>query len=70
MHYKNGRKAEPGDRVINLESGRSGIVHSLSAGSDTCNARLIQISNNDEYVTLSKCVHMDDVAKADIPIAQ
>ena len=67
MHYKNGREAKQGDRVIDLESGDSGIVHSLNGGSTTCNGRLAKTSNGDTYVTLSKCLHADDVKAAQIP---
>jgi hypothetical protein len=67
MHYKNGREAKPGDKVINLTYGFSGILHSVNAGSTTCNGRLATISQNDPYVTLSECLHQDDVAAADVP---
>jgi hypothetical protein len=67
MHYKNGREAKPGDLVLNTESGKSGIIHSLNAGASTCNARLAVPSPNDEYVTLSNCLHVDDIKGADIP---
>lgn len=67
MHYKNGREAKPGDKVVSLAYGFSGILHSISAQSTTCNGRLAAISQNDPYVTLSDCLHMDDVAKASVP---
>jgi hypothetical protein len=64
MHYKNGREAKPGDRVISLEFGVAGILHSLAPGSTTCNGRIAPTSQNDPYVTLSDCVHIDDVKVA------
>jgi len=67
MHYKNGRPARPGDKVINLPSGLTGIVHSVSVSSDTCNARLAIPTQNDPYVTLKECLHVDDVVAASIP---
>ncbi len=67
MHYKNGREAKPGDKVINLPTGLSGILHSPNAQSQTCNGRLAVASNNDPYVTLGECLHVDDVAAAEIP---
>ena len=66
MHYKNGREAKPGDKVVVLPSGRAGILHSVNANSTTCNGRLAQTTENDAYVTLSECLHMDDIAAANI----
>lgn len=67
MHYKNGREAKAGDKVVNLTSGRSGILHSTQAQSATCNGRLAQINENDPYVTIGECLHIDDIAKATVP---
>ena len=67
MHYKNGREAKPGDKVVNLPSGRTGILHSVNTGSTTCNGRLAQTTENDAYVTLSECLHMEDIVAANIP---
>lgn len=67
MHYKNGRPAKQGDKVLNLESGQSGILHSLNAESNTCNGRLTATSASDSYVTLKECLHIDDVKAAEIP---
>ena len=69
MHYKNGREAKQGDIVVHLNNHYSsvGVLHSLSAASDTCNARLAQTSANDPYITVKDCLHIDDVAAADVP---
>lgn len=67
MHYKNGREAKAGDKVVNLNLGRAGILHSTSAQSTTCNGRLAQVTDNDPYVTISECLHIDDIAKATVP---
>lgn len=67
MHYKNGREAKPGDKIINLTTGLAGVLHSPNPGSTTCNGRLAAINQNDPYVTLSDCLHVDDIAAADIP---
>jgi hypothetical protein len=67
MHYRNGRQAQPGDRVICLPTSgplMTGLVHSIQVSSQTCNARLAVASPNDPYVTLSDCLHVDDVAEA------
>lgn len=67
MHYKNGRKAKQGDKVLNLTTGFSGVLHSVSAQSTTCNGRIAAVTQNDPYVTIGECLHMDDIAKADVP---
>ena len=65
MHYKNGREAKPGDRIIQVVNGTaSGVLHSLNAQSDTCNGRVAAVTTNDPYVTLKECLHVDDVAAA------
>jgi hypothetical protein len=61
------RTAQPGDRVICLPTSgplMTGLVHSIQVSSQTCNARLAVASPNDPYVTLSDCLHVDDVAEA------
>jgi hypothetical protein len=66
MHYRNGRQAQPGDRVVCLpKSGTpmTGLIHSLQPQSQTCNARLSVTSPNDPYVNLSDCLHVDDLDK-------
>ena len=64
MHYRNGRQAKQGDRVINTETGCTGMVYDLRAGVQTCNGRLAETSHTDGYVNLSDCLHLDDVKAA------
>ena len=67
MHYKNGREAKDGDKVINLTYGFSGVLHSSQPGSASCNGRLAPISQNDHYITVGECLHLDDVKAANVP---
>lgn len=69
MHYKNGRPAKPGDKIIHLGSGQSGILHSPNAQSNTCNARLGEINQTDPWITVGECLHVEDIAAASIPDA-
>jgi hypothetical protein len=69
MHYKNGREAKVGDRVVNLSGGLIGILYGVNVQSETCNGRLAQTSQNDPYVTIGECLHLDDVSAAEIPDA-
>lgn len=67
MHYKNGRPAVSGDKVLNLSNNVCGILHSTNAQSSSCNGRLALLTPNDPYITVSECLHMDDVKAATIP---
>jgi hypothetical protein len=69
MHFKNSRPAKIGDRVVVLNNGKTfgGVLVEVTAGSTTCNGRVIPEPYNAQYVTLSDCLHIDDVAKANIP---
>ena len=67
MHYKNGREAKAGDIAVSLTNKTAGLLHSVSASSNTCNGRLAPINGSDPYVTISECLHIDDVAAATIP---
>ena len=71
MHYKNGRPAQNGDRVILLPSGQTpafaGILYNATTGNDACNGRIAITSPNDPYPDLRNVLHADDVAAATIP---
>jgi hypothetical protein len=72
MHYKNGRPAQSGDKVVNVTNGNAivGILHSVNAQTTTCNGRIAAITPNDPYVNIGDCLHADDVgaAAAAIPV--
>jgi hypothetical protein len=67
MHYKNGREAKAGDKIVNLPTGLSGVLHSTVPSATSCNGRLAAINSNDPYVNISDCLHMDDIAAAEVP---
>lgn len=64
MHYRNGREAKNGDKVV-LFSGYSnpvvGILYDASAGNDYCNGKLAVTKPNDPCPNLQECLHLDDV---------
>lgn len=64
MHYKNGREAKNGDKVMIVPQSYGhpvvGILYDAQAGNDYCNGRLAPISNNDPYPNLKECLHLDD----------
>jgi len=67
MHYKNGREAKNGDKVVLLPGYNPpviGILYDAVAGNDTCNGRLAPISPIDPMPNLAECLHLDDVLAA------
>ncbi len=67
MHYKNGREAKNGDKVVLIPSYGSptiGILYDAQAGNDYCNGKIAPIAQNDPCPNLKECLHLDDVMKA------
>ena len=70
MHYKNGREAKNGDKVVLLPSYGApvaGILYDAVAGNDFCNGKIAITSSSDPCPNLKECLHADDVAAATIP---
>ena len=67
MHYKNGREAKNGDKVV-MEGYDGcliiGILYDAIAGNDHCNGRLAKIAPSDVSPNLKECLHLDDVKAA------
>lgn len=68
MHYRNGREAKNGDRVVQLsyEGGKvasAGILHDAVPGNSHCNGQLAPILPSQPVsACLCDCIHMDDLA--------
>lgn len=73
MHYKNGREAKNGDKVVLFPINGSpvvGILYDATPGNDYCNGRIASIFPNDLWPNLKECLHLDDVLKSlpkDVP---
>jgi hypothetical protein len=71
MHYRNGREAKNGDRIVKLECNGDRIVafgklHGATPGNDHCNhcnGNIEVIQSADDYACLCDCLHVDDVAE-------
>ena len=68
MHYRNGRAAKNGDKVV-LDTGTPGaqtigILYDAVAGNDYCNGKIAPISPSDPMPNLKQCLHLDDVLAA------
>jgi hypothetical protein len=65
MHYRNGREAKNGDKVVRLEGGKIvafGVLHSAVPGNDYCNGNIAVVQTANEYACICDCLHVDDVA--------
>ena len=67
MHYKNGRAAQNGDKVVLIPSYGPpiiGILYDAQAGNDYCNGRIAPVSPSDPCPNLKECLHLEDVPTA------
>ena len=66
MHYRNGRTANNGDKIVKLEGGKIvsfGVLHSATAGNDYCNGNIAVVQNANDYACMVDCLHVEDLAK-------
>jgi hypothetical protein len=66
MHYRNGREAKNGDKIIRLEGGTVdafGTLEGAVAGNDYCNGDIVSGGGHKTYACLCDCLHVDDVAE-------
>jgi hypothetical protein len=65
MHYRNGREAKNGDRIVQLgERGKvlgTGILYDAVAGNDYCNGSLAPIPAGTGALLID-ALHIDDLA--------
>lgn len=66
MHYRNGREAKNGDKIVRLNSDGKieafGVLHSAVPGNDYCNGNIAVIQNGNEYACMCDCLHVEDIA--------
>lgn len=75
MHYRNGREANNGDMIAQLEatSGKVlavGQLQNAVPGNDFCNGQIIVTGSNSQYgaailvgACMCDCIHVDDLAQ-------
>jgi len=70
MHYRNGREAKNGDKVVQIGGyGTSaqivavGTLYDAKPGNDHCNGYIAPIQNVKESACLCDCLHVDDLAE-------
>ncbi len=65
MHYRNGREAKNGDKIIQLNDGKItavGILYDAKPGNDWCNGNIAPI-HGVTGACMCDCLHVDDVAE-------
>lgn len=65
MHYRNGREAKNGDKIVSLSGGRIeafGVLHSATPGNDYCNGQIAVIQHPQADACMCDCLHVDDLA--------
>lgn len=67
MHYRNGREAHNGDKIVklNIATGKVeafGVLHSAVPGNDYCNGYIAVVQSPTDYACMVDCLHVDDVA--------
>lgn len=68
MHYRNGREAKNGDKIVSLGYGGGtivaiGVLHDAVPGNDFCNGSIAPISTALTGACMCDCLHLDDVAE-------
>lgn len=67
MHYKNGRVAQNGDKIVSLPvygSPTIGVLFDATPGNDACNGKVAAIASPGVGANLAECLHLDDVKAA------
>lgn len=67
MHYRNGREAKNGDKIVRLNNEGKieafGVLHGAVSGNDYCNGNIAVIQSANDYACMVDCLHIDDVAE-------
>lgn len=68
MHYRNGREAKNGDRIVQLGINGAniqniGVLHDAQPGNDYCNGNIAPTATGNTMACLCDCLHVDDLAE-------
>lgn len=70
MHYRNGREAKNGDKIVQIggygegaaQITAVGILYDAKPGNDYCNGNIALTQNVNTGACMCDCLHMDDLA--------
>lgn len=67
MHYRNGREAKNGDKLVQLGSDGKitavGVLYDATPGNDYCNGYVAPTQHPITSACMVDCLHIDDVAE-------
>jgi hypothetical protein len=73
MHYRNGREAKNGDKIVQLGASLGGfgnapiaavgVLYDATPGNDYCNGNIAPIQAPHTTACLCDCLHVDDLAE-------
>lgn len=71
MHYRNGREAKNGDKIIQIGGYGSGepvvtaigVLYDAKPGNDYCNGNIAPIQSSVTGACMCDCLHVDDLAE-------
>jgi len=66
MHYRNGREAKNGDKVVQFGMGdgkvvAAGVLHSAVPGNSYCNGMIAPTQPVNQGACLCDCLHIEDL---------
>ncbi len=65
MHYRNGREAHNGDKIVQIghdgKINAFGVLHSATPGNDYCNGNIASIQQQNVCACMCDCLHVDDI---------
>ena len=67
MHYRNGREAKNGDKIVQIDItggqiNAIGVLYDATPGSDYCNGRIAPTSTTTTGACMCDCLRIDDLA--------
>lgn len=66
MHYRNGREAKNGDKVVSIDDKGQvvavGVLHGATPGNDYCNGSILAVQSFPFGACMCDCIHADDLA--------
>lgn len=71
MHYRNGREAKNGDKIVQIGGygdgsariAAVGVLYDAVPGNDHCNGYIAPIQSPNTTACLCDCLHVDDLAE-------
>lgn len=70
MHYRNGREAKNGDKIVQIGGYGTGstvvtfgVLYDAVPGNDFCNGKIAPAQSPEANACLCDCLHVDDLAE-------